>query len=264
VAIGLVPVTALPAAAAFAFIGLTLFVLAWQDAEWGPVGSLLPLPAPSRPAAVERHRRAIPVPFATAAAAPMARARPGVAARASPPVAPRPSLTVGDALWTRLTPDASGVLPVELVGPIAQSTLETLPGESYDAPPIETVVWEDTAMGSGPVATWAGFPAGPDPGWSPIESEAFNHLPPHLRADPSSWKEIRGPHPPTAPARPPGAAECASCHRGLTNPPAWRSCTSCHRPFCGECAFRAKRNLGAGRCVECRRHLEIEEPRFIA
>jgi hypothetical protein len=260
--LGLIPASPLPAAGAFALVGLTLFFLAWSDPEWGPASSAASVPARAPPAAAGRHDRAIPIPHRSIASP---RPSPPIDRPVSPGV-PIPivrAIPVGDMLWTRLNPDPVGGLPVELVGPIAESALESLPGESYEAA-------ADLAGWAGEVATVAGAPAWPVPEipaggtWTPTEHEAFNHLPPHLRASPPSWKEVRGPHPPTSRSSPPDGPHCASCQRALSNPPAWRSCTSCHRPFCGDCAFRARRNLGTGRCTTCRARTEIEEPRFVA
>jgi hypothetical protein len=197
-----------------------------------------------------------------------ATAAPAPAPPKSPsPITPLPvfhATSPGDVLWGRLTPETPGVLPVQLVGPIAESAFETLPGESYDVPEGDVPSWDDAPSSGGLSAIWGGGALAPDPSWSPIEHEAFNHLPPHLRSAPPTWKELRGPRSPPNPAKAASGAECASCRRGLANPPAWRACTTCHRPFCGECAFRSRRNLGGGRCMDCRTYPEIEEARFVS
>jgi hypothetical protein len=260
-ALDLVPATAVTAAGAFALIGVTLFSLAWEDPEWGPV----PAPIAERESAprptVARHLHAIPVPHRPTAA----RFTPPAGPAPAPSFAPRPvsaSISPGETLWARLTPATSGTLPVELVGPIAESAFANLPGEDYGPEGVGgPSSWEGAPLFDSPTPAWPS--PDEDRSWSPTEDEAFNHTPPHLRPSPPALKEILGPRPGVVSPKPVDGTTCASCHRTLTNPPAWRACTTCHRPFCGECAFRARRNFGTGRCLKCRSAVEIEEARFV-
>jgi hypothetical protein len=259
-ALGLVPPTAIAAAAAFALIGVTLFVLAWGDPQWAPAPAPRRTPAPAGGSPGARHGRAIPAPHRSAGPGPVG--RPAVAA--PHPAALARAATPGEIVWSRLTREPSGVLPVDLVPPTAESPFEALPGESYDLPEEGPGAWPGSPIAAPYGPAWTGTATAPDPTWTPVEHEAFHPMPPHLRPTPPPWKEILQPPTRPAPAKDASTVECASCHRGLTNPPAWRSCTACHRPFCGECAFRSRRNLGQGRCMRCRTLMEIEEPRFIA
>jgi len=262
-AAGFIPASAIPAAGAFALIGVTLFALAWGDPEWGPAPAPAAAPTSAPTAVGSRRPRAIPIPHRSTILA-QERSRPESPIRAPTPMILARAVPPGDLLWTRLNPDAVGELPVALVGPVAESAFAALPGEAFETTEFGADPWDGAAEVAGPGEGWPRAALQPDPTWTPTEHEAFTLTPPHLRASPPAWKEIRGPHSPTPRSDPPEGSHCVSCQRSLSNPPAWRSCTSCHRPFCGECAFRARRNMGSGRCLDCRTRVEIEEPRFVA
>ncbi len=265
--VGLIPAASIVSAGAFAVLGLALFALSWRDPAWAPASmaipvrssALLPTPSPRRPAT-----RAP----ATSPAAPVRRPVPRPALAAVRADAPPRWVPPGDALWVQLTPAESGALPSPLAAPIA--------GSAY-APELEPEEGSPFEAGIGGLSP--GFPAAPSwpsphpvsPGSpraeetvSSVEREAYNHTPPHLRPSRPAWKELTGLR--TVPLAPAGSGgvRCASCRQSLVNPPAWRACTSCRRPFCGECSFRSRRNLGPGRCLDCRAKVEIEEPRFVA
>jgi len=263
VAIGLLPVAAAPEAGAFTLVGLFLFFWAWADPEWGPdpatvsLARLRPVPSPAR------HRRAVAPPRrAVGGSEGRPTRRPAMPTVAQ--VAATPALSPGEALWARLTPAPAGSFPVHLIGPIAESALEALPGEEFEDLPSTGPAWGGPSFPGGEALAVPGVELPGSGPWSLTEREAFDHRPPHLRAASTEWKELRGRYVSAAPDPRPEGLQCATCRRGLTNPPAWRSCAACHRPFCGECAFRARRNLGSGRCTECASRTEIEPPRFIA
>ena len=195
-ALGLVPPTAIAAAAAFALIGVTLFVLAWGDPQWAPAPAPRRTPAPAGGSPGARHGRAIPAPHRSAGPGPVG--RPAVAA--PHPAALARAATPGEIVWSRLTREPSGVLPVDLVPPTAESPFEALPGESYDLPEEGPGAWPGSSIAAPYGLAWTGTASAPE---SDLDPRRARGVPPDAAASSAHPSAVEG-DPPAAHAAGPG------------------------------------------------------------